>query len=111
MSDLLSVEQVGGVTHTSKDEKTEISFMMQVDEAATGLKLDVSLLDSFVADQWWYNQYLIDITMPPPMPTGTPTVSPPTTDVPTGVPTTSATHTASWAAAMVVALAGWAYLL
>lgn len=79
----MSSRQVAGVTHTSRADKTSVTFLMSLDEPSQNMALDVNVVESNPNPSvFYYTQYLINAVAAP---TGAPTSAP--TSAPSGAPT------------------------
>lgn len=96
--------QVGGVTHTNRNDKTTVTFSMMLDEPSTAMSLDVNIVQSNPSPSiFYYSQYVINAVdpSPPSVPTSIPTTvprdtpSPTITFAPTDRPTMSEMPTAA----------------
>ena len=96
----VNIEGVGGLTHTTSNDKTQVSGLLQVDETAMDLTLDVTVVvqNRPGVSEWYYSQFLLQaISMPPPtpapvVPTKPPTTTPEPSPAPTMNPTLSPTN-------------------
>lgn len=80
---------VGGLTHTSRADKTTVSFLLEFTEASAGMALDLSIVQSNPSPSvFFYDQFLIiavdSSTATPTSITMAPTSAP--TLMPTGAP-------------------------
>lgn len=83
----VEVEQVGGLTHTSNTDKMEISGTLFVEQALSGIQLDVTVVEvnNVDASSYWYSSFAINSVVPvdpespvaaPKFPTSPPSMSP-----------------------------------
>ena len=58
----VQVEQVGGLTHTDRTDKTEVSATLFVEEAISGLTIDVTIVgeNSGGSSSYWYSRFEIN---------------------------------------------------
>jgi hypothetical protein len=90
----INIEGVGGLTHTNNDPKTFSQSILQIDEAAQGLILDVTVVVAnagFFSD-FYYSQYTLNAvtSAPAPSPQEQEQITRPTTpDFSVTVPTTA----------------------
>ena len=67
---------MGGVTHTDRNDKSSVSFVLFVNEAVD-LFLDYTVYDGFAANTYYYDRVIINAVEPPTFsPTELPTLSP-----------------------------------
>ena len=67
----VNIEGVGGLTHTTNNDKSKVNGLFQVDEAATDLTLDVTVVaqNREGVSEWYYSQFLLQaISVPAPTP-------------------------------------------
>ena len=81
LSTCINVNRVGGVTHTSNDEKMSVSAILKMDEPAMNLLLDITVVirnsNSQDVSEWYFSRFVLNAIGPP---TSSPTL------VPTGQP-------------------------
>jgi hypothetical protein len=81
LSTCINVNRVGGVTHTSNDEKMSVSAILMMDEPVMDLLLDITVvvrnINSQDVSEWYFSRYMLNAIGPPmssptKMPTGPP---------------------------------------
>lgn len=78
----VEVEQVGGLTHTSNNDKMEVSGTLLVEQAISGLSIDITVVgeNSDDSSTYWYSHFdLKAIGVPTSPPSMAPSVNEPTT--------------------------------
>ena len=82
----VSTEQVGGLTHTSADEKTSVSASLLVENEIEGLSLDVTVvMANVVTDStYYYSNFVVNAVQA--ADPDEPVVATPTTSFPTAAP-------------------------
>eukprot|EP00544_Gedaniella_sp_CCMP2646_P006129 CAMPEP_0202496820 /NCGR_PEP_ID=MMETSP1361-20130828/21047_1 /ASSEMBLY_ACC=CAM_ASM_000849 /TAXON_ID=210615 /ORGANISM="Staurosira complex sp., Strain CCMP2646" /LENGTH=379 /DNA_ID=CAMNT_0049128249 /DNA_START=766 /DNA_END=1901 /DNA_ORIENTATION=- len=95
----VGIEGVGGLTHTTSNDKTQASGLLQVDETAVNLTLDVTVVvqNRQGVSEWYYSQFLLQAisfspTPAPVVPTKPPTMTPKPSPAPTMNPSPSTTN-------------------
>jgi hypothetical protein len=81
----INIEGVGGITHTNNDPKTVSQSILEMDEAAVELILDVTVVVAnagFFSD-FYYSQYILNAVAPAEPPGGTPSTAQGAITVPT----------------------------
>lgn len=96
----VGIEGVGGLTHTTSNDKTQVSGLLQVDETAVNFTLDVTVVvqNRQGVSEWYYSQFLLQAisllspTPAPVVPTKPPTMTPKPSPAPTMNPSPSTTN-------------------
>ena len=85
-STCVGTEQVGGLTHTSRDEKTSVTANLFVESEIEGLSLDVTVvMSNIVTDStYYYSNYVVNAVQA--ADPDAPVIATPTTSFPTGAP-------------------------
>jgi hypothetical protein len=70
----INIEGVGGITHTNNEPKSLSRSILQMDEAAQGLVLDVTIVvaNAGFYSEFYYSQYILNAVAPIRPPGGTP---------------------------------------
>jgi hypothetical protein len=89
VSTCINVNRVGGVSHTNSNEKESVSAILNMDDPAAGLLLDVTVVirnvDLEDVSEWYFSRFTLNAVGPP---TVSPTIMP--TSMGTPIPPTSA---------------------
>jgi hypothetical protein len=110
VSTCINVNRVGGVTHTSNDEKASVSAILKMEYPAMDLLLDITVVirnsNSQDVSEWYFSRYIMNAIGPP---TSSPTImtTGPPVDAPSPtMPTTSGCFARTAILGMTVACLG-----